>query len=259
MYRFLGIGHSSKGEKKRIMYRITLTLAAMLMCAVLASPAAINPIAYGSLTGTELITFDDVAGGAPPGTNHDSIFESGNTAFAERFVGETRTTSGDFDQLSGGPSSPIALQVGAAGQNINIVLEAGSQVLAGLGPAGFPNFNSIGEGSFALLFDFDQSEFGFQLVGGDGGEAFVSFYQRDGSLIETVTVSGLSTSFYGFQRDGGVQDIAGISVWNNDPGGIGIDNVKHDVRGVPDVPEPSTYAMLASGLAGLGLLRRKRT
>jgi len=44
-----------------------------------------------------------------PGTNYDAIFESDNTSFAERFVGQTRSTSGNFDVLSGTPAASLAL------------------------------------------------------------------------------------------------------------------------------------------------------
>ena len=224
---------------------------------VMAAP--INQVLYGSLTGTEVITFDDVAGGSAPGTNYDSIFESGNTAFAERFVGQSNTPSGDFDVLSGSPSGPLALAVGARGQNLNIVDNSGSQVLAGLGPTGFPNFSSIGEGSIALLFDFDQSEFGFQLLGGNAGNAFLSFFKRDGSLIQNVTLSGLADAFYGFSRDGGIKDVAGVSIYTDDGAGIGFDNLKHDVAGIPNMPVsvPATLGLFGLGIAGLGWARRK--
>lgn len=224
---------------------------------VLAGP--INQVAYSSLTGVALITFDDVAGGTALGTNYDGILESGNADFAERFVGQTNAPAGNFDVLSGTPTAPLALAVGAAGQNLTISTNAGSQILTGLGPLGFPSSDAIGEGAFAILFDFDQSEFGFQLVGGNevggnGGTAFIDFFRRDGSLIEQIAVTNLADAFYGFSRAGGIKDIAGLSLYNNDFAGIGFDNLRHDVAGVPAlgaIPEPGTWLLLGTGLVGL--------
>ena len=122
--------------------------------------------------------FDDLPfAGNPPGTNFDGILESGFVSFAERFSGQTRTTSGNFDILLGNPTSPLALQVGAPNQNISLVVveSGGSNVLTGLGPTGFPNFDSMGEGAFAALFDFDQSELTIDIVGGSDGTAVVNF------------------------------------------------------------------------------------
>ncbi|MEX0800787.1 MAG: LPXTG cell wall anchor domain-containing protein [Dehalococcoidia bacterium] len=185
------------------------------------------------------ITFDDVAGGAAPGTNYDAVFESDGADFAERFAGQTLSANGDFDVLSGTPSDPLSLQLGAANQNLNVFVNGPSQVLAGLGPAGFPNFEAVGEGAFAVLFDFDQSEFGFDLVGGGAGDATVDFFARDGTLIDSIVLSGLSDQSYGFQRAGGANDIAGISVQNSDDGGVGFDNLCHDVAGVVGQPTPT--------------------
>src|SRR5262245_18624146 len=137
----------------RYMIRVALALA-LLSCApyVLADP--VNVVPYASLTGTGLITFDDIAGGAPPGTNYNGILTSGGASLAERFLGQTLSFSGNFDVLSGAPVGPLALQVGAANQNLNVVFNVGTNVASGLGPLGFPNFDAIGEGSMAVLFVF---------------------------------------------------------------------------------------------------------
>jgi hypothetical protein len=251
-------------ESRMQKYLGILTAVVVFAFAATASAAPIMSVDYFTLTGTGLITFDDIAGGDAPGTNYDAVFESGGADFGERFAGQTLGFSGDFDVLAGSPTGPLGLVAGAADQNLNVFMHndaTPSHVLTGLGPLGFPNFNSIGEGAFAVLFDFDQSEFGFELVGGEGGNAYVSFFRRDGSLIDNVTVSGLGTAFYGFEREGGVNDIAGISIYNDDPAGIGFDDLKHDVPGVPNdvVPEPGTLALLGLGLAGAGFrLRRKK-
>ena len=241
-----------------------MKLAILPLLAALVIPAAasaqITQVAYASLTGGQLTTFDDVAGGGAPGTNYDAVFVSNGVSFAERFVGQTLTNAGGFDQLGGGPSGgSLTLQVGAPGRNLNVFVNAGSQVLTGLGASGFPQFDSIGEGSFAALFSSGQSQFGFQLVGGNGGTANISFFRGDGSLIQAVALGGLTNAFYGFTRDGGVQDIRGISIWNNDDAGIGFDNLKFDVRSVGgEVPEPASWAMLITGFGLVGASMRRR-
>lgn len=236
--------------------KVFLQTAVLLAVPALCSAAAINTVTYASLTGTGLVTFDDVAGGGAPGTNYDGILVSGGEHMAERFVGETLTANGDFDVLSGSPTGTLSLQVGASGQNVNVFDNGGTNVLTGLGTPGFPSFSAIGEGAFAVLFTNDQSQFGFQLVGGNGGSATISFYRRDSSLIQSVVVGSLADAFYGFSRDLGVQDIAGISIFNNDAGGIGFDNLKFDVPSTATVPEPSTLTLM--GLGALFLRRRRR-
>jgi len=246
--------------------KITLTriLAGFgcLMVAGVANALPINEVDYFSLTGAELIDFESFAGGGAPGTNYDGLIDADGATFGERFVGQTLGASGNSDTLAGAPSGGgLTLAVGAANQNLNIFTRApDGNVLTGLGNLGFPDFNAIGEGAIAILFDNDQSEFGFQSVGGNLGGATFEFWARDGSLIATITPVGLGVDFFGFQREGGVQDIAGISIWNTDPAGIAFDDIVFDVPGIEPVgvPEPGTIGLLGLGLVGLGIARRRR-
>jgi hypothetical protein len=50
------------------------------------------------------------------------------------------------------------------------------------------------------------------------------------------------------------------SIWNADDGGIGFDNLKHDVASTinPAVPEPSTWAMMILGFTGVGFVAYRR-
>ncbi len=205
-----------------------------------AEAATINQVNPRELTVTDLLTFDDVAGGEPPGTNYDAIFESDGANFAERFVGQTLSGDEDFDILSGTPTGLLALQAGNLGQNLDIFASEetlNTNALTGLGPSGFPENTAIGEGSFAVLFDFDQPEFGFDLVGGDGGSATVSFFRRNGSLIETVELNNLNNTSYGFSSDAG-NEVAGFSIYNTDEAGIGFDNLRSDISVPPIAPAP---------------------
>lgn len=221
-----------------------------------AAQAQVAQVGYGTLTGTQTVTFDDLAGGP----NYDNIFFSNGVGFAERFVGQTLTTAGGADVLGGTPTDPLALQTGLAGQNLSTFINGGTtNVLTGNGPLGYPSFGAIGEGAFAALFSSDQSQFGFQLIGGDGGTATINFFRANGSLIQQVIVTNLADAFYGFQRDGNVNDIRGISIYNNDGNGIGFDNLRFDVQSMGGaVPEPATWAMMLVGFGAMGVSMRRR-
>jgi len=197
-----------------------------------ASVGLISVVDPSTLNCTQTTTFDDIAGGAAPGTSYDVVLPSVGVFFGELFAGQALSYNGDFDVVTGSPSSPLTPLAGAAGQNLN-VFDYSTNVLNGLGPLGFPNFNAIGEGSVAIYFSAPQSEISFSLVGGDNGSATLSFYRADGTLIDTVVLPGLSNQAYGFVRTGGLQDISGVLIQNDDPAGIGLDDVCHDVPVVP--------------------------
>src|SRR6185503_14932944 len=148
-------------------------------------------------------------GGPTPGTNYDGVLPAGGLLFAERFAGQTFGVSGDFDFISGSPTNPLLPQAGAAGQNLDVFDYAGN-VLAGLGPIGIPDIDAIGEGSIAIYLPAAQSMLKLTLVGGNGGSATLSFYRRDGSLIDDVIVPTVTDLSYGFGTLDGSNTIAGI-------------------------------------------------
>lgn len=234
--------------------------------------ASIIQIDPGSLSGTALVDFEDLGLGNGEQVTFDSTFESGFTLFGESFVGQTVSQSGNFDVLSGAPTDPLTLANGPANQNITAIDggagDIGNTAIAGSGPLGYPDPNAVGEGSIAILFDYDQSEFGFDIVGADGGSATAQFWGRDGSLLDEIIFNlgvAIFTSF-GFQTDDGSFSIAGVSIFNDDPGGIGFDNFRSDVEGVPgtpddpggnpvSVPEPSSILLAMLGLIFIGMRR----
>jgi hypothetical protein len=127
--------------------------------------------------------------------------------------------------LSGTPSDPLTLQIGDQNDNVNVV--GGyltGQVVNGLGPQGYPNFDAIGEGSLAVMFPSLQSQFKFFIEGTNGGSATLNFFKADGSSLGTIVIVPADQT-YGFRHTGGIREIAGFSIYNSDPGGIGYDNI----------------------------------
>jgi hypothetical protein len=231
--------------------KISMFVGAAALCAAAGfASAQISQVSYDSLTGTGFETFEGFLGGTAPGTNYDGPVSNASLRFGESFSGQTVSSVGGFDALSGSPTGPLTVATGIPNQNLCIFDNGEGNLLTGLSSTGFPNFDAIGEGSLVFLFTDDQAEFGFQLAGGDGGSAFLNFFRRDGSLVSSIQVDGLSSAYYGFVRDGGVQDIAGVSIHNVDGGGIGLDNLRFTI------PAPS-MAMMA-GIGAWTAMRRRR-
>jgi len=240
--------------KSRLLGALCAGVISIVSSPTIAAP--INLVDYSSLHGAGVIDFESLTGGTESGTNYDGVIDLTGASFAERFVGQTLTVSGNFDVLSGMPVNSLALQAGVPNQNL-VLLTYGldGNVLAGLGPTGFDNFSAIGEGAVAILFERDQSELGFKTVGGNLGTAKVEFWTRDGSLIDAIDLADIGTGFFGFRREGSIKDIAGLSIWNTDLGGIAFDDIRFEV-----VPIPPAVWLFGSGLLGLiGIARRKKT
>lgn len=225
-----------------------LLLAALLasgMVGISASAAPINATSYGSLTSTGLIDFEDLVAAPFPGTAIEGVLDLDGASFAERFDGQTTGVAGNFDTLTGSPTNPLTLVAGATGQNL-VAANAGGIGIAGLGPLGFPDLDANGEGALSILFDDDTSEFGLEIRGVDAGtgDLNLDFYRRDGTLIESVSFALVADGFFGFVRELGIIDIAGVAITNDDVGGVGVDNIVFQ-----PVPEPSTALSVVLGLA----------
>lgn len=220
--------------------------------------AQIAQVNYASLSGSQFVAPGSVPGGPGVGTNYDNMLIINGVGFGERFAGQTISALGNFDQIGGAPTAGLNLLPGNPGHNLDVFDSPAGPVLAGVGTLGFPEFDAIGEGAVSLLFSTDQSEFGFRLAGGNGGNAYVSFFRNDGSLIQSFTLSSLPiVAGFGFARDGGVHDIRGVSIWNDDVTGFGFAAFRHDVASA--VPEPATWVMMLLGFGAMGMtIRRNR-
>jgi hypothetical protein len=213
-----------------------------------AGTGLIQQVDPSALTGTHFVTFQDVPGGSPPGINYDEIVTSGAVGFAERFVGQTLSYNGVFDVLSGAGSKPLMLEVGAPGQNLDLLTDIfANNILAGLGPLGYPNLDAIGEGAVAMLFPVGVSEVGLDVFGIDGGGSLtITFFRHDGTLIDNITVPtvmGPDIVRLAFQQVNGVNEISGLTIENDDPAGLGYGTIQFGVSPVHPVPALSTGAV----------------
>lgn len=232
----------------------TICAVALLFFSLPTSADPINQVSYNNLQGNEFVDFENISGGTPippagifEGRYFTGLLNAPGMTIGERFAGQalnTDTVEGvDFDSLPGEASGPLSVLPGATApgeaipsKNLIVVVVDNDRGLSGLGPEPLSDAPTvaevvavIGEGSIAILFTFDQSEFGFRSRGGNGGAAVFHFFRRDGSLIATLTPDNLGSDLFGFSRENGVQDIAGISIHSFDDGGIGLDDIRFDV------------------------------
>jgi hypothetical protein len=208
----------------------TAAVGSVLSSAVVAGPrmyvadggTLITSIDPASLTTDVTESFDAVP--VPNGAGTGVVTGSG-VAIAEHLAGQTvtaRTYDGPFgletfDALSGTPTTPLTLVGAPLGENIYWLNYSGfgyGRVAAG------DRGGLIGEGAVSLLFDHDQSEVGFSVVGANGGRVVATFFRRDGSRIGTTSFGVNDNASFAFRKADGVADIAAISLENTDPAGI---------------------------------------
>jgi hypothetical protein len=232
-----------------------VTTTAPVMAGVI---TAVDP---GTVVTDKLINFSGISGISPVDTtlNIDTILDMDGASFAEHFQGQTLGTGtiSNHDSLSGVPDNPLTLVPGASNQNLVLVGDITDAVLAGNGPDAHPNNTGIGEGAVSFLFDSDVSDFVIDGVGFYGGEITFLFFGRDGSDLGMIgsTPGGVNATF-AFRSSG--TSIAGVSVFNLDEGGIGLDNLAFSFDTTP-IPEPSSccLALIGTGFA-LSFFRKQR-
>lgn len=216
------------------------TLIALLFCV---SPALADPILrvpYSELEPrlVNRVDFETYPRHLSPGTMLEGVQTFEGASIAERFVGQVITQHQGFDRLTPMAQGPLRLQAGAPGQNLSVsFIFMLSNQLEGLAPPGYPAREASGEGAISILFDRDQFALGFRVAaelppreaGPARGMMTVTFYRRDGSMIDTMPVElEWGRAAYGFLRNGEERDIAGIAITNSDPAGIAIDDLIFD-------------------------------
>ena len=212
--------------------------------------AVVNSVAPGSLTTDTLADIEDLTSG-----NKAGIVTSGGLSFAESFLGQSVMVVGGFDQVSGTPTSPLALQANAiTDNNVSVLNFAGSQIIFGI------NENPGSRGTIAILFPVLQSEIGLDIVGGNGGSATLDFFRNDCSFAGSVMVTNLAAAQtpFGFRKADDIADIRGVLIQNTDSGGIGFDNFRYHSQAQLAVPEPLTATLGLMGLGVLGMATRRR-
>ncbi len=205
----------------------TLLTAVAIACGALALPATAANVAIN-------------LAGAATGTTVTGV----GASFAQRFAGQTVSGIG----ITGSPTNPLTLQ--AAG-TIEVtffdpgVSAASNSLLSQPGNAA----------PLSILLGSDANSFNWTMGSGDGGSVTANFFSLAGALVFSQTFSGLA-GYANFA-------LAGLPVYhgitfkdNNDPAGLRFMNMSYNA--VAGVPEPSTWATMAAGLAVAGALGARR-
>ena len=205
----------------------TLLTAVAIACGALALPATAANVAI------------DLAGAAT-GTTVTGV----GASFAQRFAGQTVSGSG----ITGSPTNPLTLQA------------AGSIVVEFFNPGVSAASNSLlsqpgNVAPLSILLGSDADSFNWTMGSGGGGSVTADFFSLAGALVFSQTFAGLS-GYANFA-------LAGLPVYhgitfkdNDDPAGLRFQNMSYNA--VSGIPEPSSWAMMAAGLAVAGALGARR-
>lgn len=251
---------------------MSIAFVALAASAVAASAAVVRVTEANFTPSAGLITFSEFPLGTVNPTYNPADYGGDPSApivtTGGFFYGQGLSTQPSVDCpgaaasgcVVGTPTGPLALD--PAAPNTFITTDGAFPTSPTL--SGTPLYN----GPIALLFSEDQTAVGFEggyfdAVGSTGITAFA----RDGSLLGTVSNTGTGIEFLGLVTADGSPGIAGVflELVGSEPAGYNIDNVRFGVGGdivlppeVGQVPLPAGLPLLFGGLAGLGLLSRRR-
>lgn len=221
-------------------------------------PATVALVSDSLISGPSFITtiLTDVNGGNFPGTayngtlslpaNNQGLY---SVELSERFVGQTRSSDGAADVISGSPTAPLTLLSGGTNQNLAVVNFApGVPVVSGQGAELFPSPGASGPGAVAARFRLPQRRIAFNVVGSNSGSLRARFYNVNGELLSDLTISPLQDRQYSFATSNDLDEISGVLLTNSDVGGIGYHSFRLELYPAPFLriigPSP------ASGLVG---------
>jgi hypothetical protein len=131
------------------------------------------------------------------------------------------------------------------------------RVISNFSPFGTSALYNQGSGAVTLDFAAPVSEFGFQAQNFNAGSTTFFLQAFDGlTPLGTFSATG-STVFLGLRSDAAnITRILISSVGNNFA--VGETHISYTPSTPSGVPEPATFMLLGSGLAGAAILRRRR-
>ncbi len=163
--------------------------------------------------------------------------------FGENFIGQTVNDGGVFETLSELNASSLSLQTNSiSSDNLGLFWAHGQKGIYG------GNNNDAGTGSIAILLKNTADIFQFSLFDGDFGDFTINFYSDKADLIGSYTQTAIDSALYGYRVESG-ERIAGVTITNNDAGGMGISFVQE--YQIEKVPEPHSALLFCLSLAML--------